>query len=374
MSQPQYAVRDVEKIASPALLFFRDRIESNLERMINIAGSPDRLCPHVKTHKCPNIVQLELARGIRHHKCATLAEAVMLAEAGAASVLVAYPLVGPNCRLFAEMVRHFPKTRFAVIADHPAGLEALSAAAVSLGVQVEVLLDLDVGQHRTGVPCGETAVSLYEKITRLPGLVPGGLHAYDGHNQQPEPEERRRAVAAIVSELQGLLEQLQKRRLPVPRIVVGGTPTFPCWAAQHLPNLQCSPGTCVLHDANYARKFPDLGFTPAALVLTRVVSRPATDRITLDLGYKAICADPPAGQRCVFPDLPDARQVLHNEEHLVLETPLAQRYQPGDVLLAIPAHVCPTCALHDFAYVVENGRINGRWEIPARRRLVALAK
>jgi D-serine deaminase-like pyridoxal phosphate-dependent protein len=166
MSQPQYAVRDVEKIASPALLFFRERIESNLERMINIAGSPDRLCPHVKTHKCPNIVQLELARGIRHHKCATLAEAVMLAEAGAASVLVAYPLVGPNCRLFAEMVRHFPKTRFAVIADHPAGLEALSAAAVSLGVQVEVLLDLDVGQHRTGVPCGETAVSLYEKITR----------------------------------------------------------------------------------------------------------------------------------------------------------------------------------------------------------------
>jgi D-serine deaminase-like pyridoxal phosphate-dependent protein len=65
---------------------------------------------------------------------------------------------------------------------------------------------------------------------------------------------------------------------------------------------------------------------------------------------------------------------LHNEEHLVLETPLAQRYQPGDVLLAIPAHVCPTCALHDFAYVVENGRISGRWEIPARRRLVALAK
>lgn len=369
MSTHPLSVRGLEKILSPALLFFRERIEANLARMLEIAGSPDRLCPHVKTHKCPEIVKLALARGIRQHKCATLAEAVMLAEAGAASVLIAYPMVGPNCGRLAEIVLRFPNTRFSVIADHPTALESLSAAATAAGAQVEVLLDLDVGQHRTGVPCGEAAVALYEKLARLAGIRPGGLHAYDGHNQQPDAEKRRRAVESIVRELTALLEQLQKRRLPVPRIVVGGTPTFACWAAQHLPNLQCSPGTCVLHDANYARKFPELGFTPAAFVLARVVSRPGPERITLDLGYKAICADPPAGQRCVFPDLPDARQVLHNEEHLVLETPLASRYQPGDLLLAIPAHVCPTCALYDFAYVVEGGRIVGRWEIPGRRRL-----
>lgn len=372
MSTHPLPVRGLEKLLSPALMFFREKIEANLARMLEIAGSPDRLCPHVKTHKCPEIVKLTLARGIRQHKCATLMEAVMLAESGAASVLIAYPMVGPNCGRLAEIVLRFPNTRFSVIADHPTALESLSAAATAAGVQVEVLLDLDVGQHRTGVPCGETAVALYEKLERLPGIRPGGLHAYDGHNQQPDVEERRRAVESIVRELTALLEQLQKRRLPVPRIVVGGTPTFACWAAQHLPNLQCSPGTCVLHDANYARKFPELGFTPAAFVLTRVVSRPSPERITLDLGYKAICADPPAGQRCVFPDLPDARQVLHNEEHLVLETPLASRYQPGDMLLAIPAHVCPTCALHDFAYVVEGGRIVGRWEIPGRRRLATV--
>ncbi|GBD34932.1 D-threonine aldolase [bacterium HR36] len=369
MSRQDYSVQGLEKILSPTLLFFREKIENNLARMLEIAGSADRLCPHVKTHKCPEIVKLALARGIRHHKCATLAEAVMLAEAGAASVLLAYPVVGPNCARLAEIMRRFPRTRFAVLADHPAAVEALSAAMTQAGTSVEVLVDLDVGQHRTGVAPGEAAVMLYEKIARLPGLHLGGLHAYDGHNQQPDAEERRRAVDAIVRDLSGLLEQLQQRRLPVPRIVVGGTPTFACWAAQHLPNLQCSPGTCVLHDANYSRKFPELGFVPAAVVLTRVISRPAPDRVTLDLGYKAVCADPPAGQRCVFPDLPDAPQVLHNEEHLVLQTPLAQRYQPGDTLLAIPAHICPTCALHDFAWIVEKGQIVGRWPITARIRM-----
>lgn len=369
MASTEYRVRDLNQILSPALLFFREIVEKNLARMVEIAGSPQRLCPHVKTHKCPEIVKLALARGIRHHKCATLAEAVMLAEAGAPDVLIAYPLVGPNCDRLAQIARRFPATRFSVIADHPAAVEALSAVLAAAGVSVDVLVDLDVGQHRTGVPPAEAAVALYEKIVRLPALRPGGLHAYDGHNQQPEPDERRRAVDAIVRDLDGLLDRLRKRQLPVPRIVVGGTPTFACWAAQHWPNLQCSPGTCVLHDANYSRKFPELGFIPAALVATRVVSRPGADRLTLDLGYKAICADPPAGQRCVFPDLPDARQVLHNEEHLVLETPLAERYRPGDVLLAIPAHVCPTCALHDFAWVVENGTISSRWPISARIRL-----
>lgn len=369
MASVQYRVQDLENICSPALLFFRELLEKNLARMLEIAGSPQRLCPHVKTHKCAEIVKLALARGIRHHKCATLAEAGMLAEVGVPDVLIAYPVVGPNGTRLVEMIRRFPNTRFSVLADHPAALAALSAAMVQAGVVVDVLVDLDVGQHRTGVPPGHAALVLYEKITRLPGLRPGGLHAYDGHNQQPDPNERRQAVDEIVRELSSLLEQLHQRRLPVPRIVVGGTPTFACWAAQHLPNLQCSPGTCVLYDANYARKFPELGFTPAALVLTRVVSRPSPDRITLDLGYKAICADPPAGQRCIFPDLPEARQVLHNEEHLVLETTLAQRYQPGDALLAIPAHVCPTCAMHNFAWVVEDGKIISRWPITGCTRL-----
>jgi D-serine deaminase-like pyridoxal phosphate-dependent protein len=115
-----------------------------------------------------------------------------------------------------------------------------------------------------------------------------------------------------------------------------------------------------------------LVFPPAAVMLTRVISRPAADRITLDLGYKAVASDPPAGQRVMFPDLPDAQQVLQNEEHLVLQTAHANEFQPGDELLAIPRHVCPTCALHRAMFVIAGGQLVDRWEIASRDRWLTL--
>jgi D-serine deaminase-like pyridoxal phosphate-dependent protein len=115
-----------------------------------------------------------------------------------------------------------------------------------------------------------------------------------------------------------------------------------------------------------------LRFTPAALLLTRVVSRPTKDRVTLDLGYKAVASDPPAGNRVMFPDLPDAKAVLQNEEHLVLETSQADRFQPGDELFAIPRHVCPTSAMHKDVYVVSAGKLIGNWKVAARDRVLTI--
>jgi D-serine deaminase-like pyridoxal phosphate-dependent protein len=134
------------------------------------------------------------------------------------------------------------------------------------------------------------------------------------------------------------------------------------------PGLECSPGTFVLHDHGYSTRYPDLGFTPAALLLTRVVSKPVSKRLTLDLGYKAVASDPPAGKRCILLNLPDYQPVLHNEEHLVVDTPLASHFSPGDALYAMPTHICPTCAMHRHAYVVENGQVIDRWAIAARDR------
>jgi D-serine deaminase-like pyridoxal phosphate-dependent protein len=136
--------------------------------------------------------------------------------------------------------------------------------------------------------------------------------------------------------------------------------------------LELSPGTTVFYDAGYTSAFPDLQFQIAAVLLTRVVSRPSPDRVTLDLGYKACASDPPAGRRLVFPDLPDAEQVLQNEEHLVLKTPQADRFQPGDELVAIPWHICPTTALHKQVYVVSGGRLVGRWDVAARDRCLTI--
>jgi D-serine deaminase-like pyridoxal phosphate-dependent protein len=157
----------------------------------------------------------------------------------------------------------------------------------------------------------------------------------------------------------------------VPRIIVGGTPTFPIYAEMDLPGLECSPGTCFLHDHGYGTRYADLaGFTPAALLLTRVISRPTSGHLTLDLGYKAVASDPPAGKRCVLLNVPDYEPVLQNEEHLVVKTPHAAQFPPGAEVYAVPTHICPTCAMHRQALVVENGNITQTWDIVARDRIL----
>jgi D-serine deaminase-like pyridoxal phosphate-dependent protein len=370
---PCYTIRDTSGIFSPALLFYKDLIRANIARAVELAGAAERLRPHAKTHKTREIIGLGMEAGIRKWKCATIAEAEMIASCGVPDVLIAYPLVGPNCTRLSRLIGAYPQCRFAVLADHPAGIMALSQAMTAASQEVDVLLDIDVGQHRTGIAPGTEAVELYEMIHRSPGLRAGGLHVYDGHNHQESFVERQTALQTQLEPVFKLRTMLAEKGLPIPRFVSGGTPTFPIHARLDVPGLECSPGTLILHDHGYGSRFPDLvGFTPAALLLTRVISRPTPTRLTLDLGHKAVAADPPAGKRCLLLDVPDYEPMVHSEEHLVVETPAAERYRPGDEIFAIPTHVCPTVALHRRAYVIENGQVIGTWEIAARDRVLSV--
>jgi len=365
---PRHRIEDTSEIISPGLVVFADIVRDNLVRMIRIAGTPERLRPHCKTHKMREIVELELDMGITRHKCATFAEAEMLAGAGVTDILLAYNLVGQIIVRAARFLEANPEVRLIVNADHPAPVAALGREMEAAGATVGVLLDVDTGQGRTGVVPGDEAIALYEHIAQTPGVEPAGLHHYDGHNHQTPLDERAAAVHACWKPTAALRDALEARGLPVPRIVAGGTGSFPIYAAMNDPALELSPGTCVLHDAGYARDFPDMDFTPAALVLTRVISRTAPNRATFDLGSKACASDPPAGHRLSFPDFPDAREVLQNEEHLVLEADALADLAPGDETLAVPMHICPTSALHKQAFVVRDGRVAERWDVAARDR------
>ena len=123
-----YALHDAAAVFSPALLFYKDLIRRNIARIVEMAGDPGRLRPHVKTHKTREIVRMELEAGVQKHKCATIAEAEMIASSGAPDVLISYPLVGPNLGRLVELVRTFPQTRFSTLFDHPDATRALSAA------------------------------------------------------------------------------------------------------------------------------------------------------------------------------------------------------------------------------------------------------
>ncbi len=370
---PTYLLHDTTTVFTPALIFYKDLIRQNIARALVIAGGPGRLRPHVKTHKTREIARLELEAGITKHKCATLAEAEMLAQAGTPNVLLAYNMVGPNCGRLARLIGKYPGCRFSVVADHPTATKQLSDAVAAAGTTVDVLIDLDVGQHRTGIAPGPAAAELYESFARLPGLRPGGFHVYDGHNHQESIHDRQTMALRGLEPVLALRDAVEKKGLPVPCIVAGGTPTFPVYARLDLPGLELAPGTCFLHDDGYGSRFADLaGFRPAALLLTRVISRPTPTRVTLDLGYKAVASDPPAGKHCVLLNVPDYQAILQNEEHLVVETPAADRFGPGDEVYAVPTHICPTVAMHQHAYVAEGGRITEKWAITARDRMLTV--
>ena len=365
-----YAIRDTSRMLSPSLVIFREIVRRNLDAMVAMAGSPDRLRPHVKTHKMPAVVRMVEAMGITRHKCATIAEAEMIAQTGGRDVLIAYPLVGPNVARFVSLMNAYPATTFRVTVESEQAASALSGArSIEPGrKRISVLVDLDVGMGRTGVTA-DAAERLYRLVASLPGLEVGGLHAYDGQIRDADPTDRVRSATPGIESVLRLRDRLLDTGMAVPRLVLGGTPTFSIHAALDEPNVECSAGTAPFYDAGYAAKFPDLPFTPAALVLTRVISGPRGNRITLDLGHKAIAADP-AGDRLKFVDLPGAKLGPQSEEHLVVEAPDVARYTEGTSLLAIPTHICPTCALHAFAYVIEGGEVVDRWEITARDRVI----
>ncbi len=366
-----YRVDAVESLESPALLVFLPILKQNLQRMIALAGAAARLRPHVKTHKMPALVRLLEASGVHKHKCATIAEAEMIAAAGGCDVLLAYPLVGPNVARFVALTEAFPATTFRATVDHPDAARLLARRAVERNVRpVPVLVDVDLGMGRTG-SAPAAAQALYALVANLPGLEPDGLHGYDGHHRQSDPGERRHAAEAGAAALARLRQRLIDDGLPVPRLVLGGTPTFPFHAQNQLPGVECSPGTCLLHDHSYGSKFPDLPFQPAALLLGRVISKPATGRLCIDIGSKAVAADP-MGDRLQLLGIAGAALGPQSEEHLVVSTVASDQFRLGETILAIPTHICPTCALHREAIVIDGGRVVDRWPAVARDRKLAI--
>lgn len=356
-------------VASPALLLFEERIETNLQLMIETVGDAGRLRPHVKTHKLAPLVARQLELGIRKFKAATMAEAEMCAMAGAPDVLLALPPVGPNIQRLCALARNFPGTRFSTLVDDAGAIRALGAAAVEAGLTLDVFLDLDCGQHRTGVPAGQEAIELYRRAGSTRGLRAAGLHAYDGHIHESDPILRRAQYEAAIAPVLALRQQLESAGLPVPTLVAGGTPTFPFHAA--CSDRECSPGTTVLWDFGYGDKLADLPFLPAAVLLTRVVSKPGPGRLCLDLGHKAVAAENPH-PRVRLLELPDAPVVSQSEEHLVIETQRAAEFAVGDTLHGIPRHICPTVALYSEATVVRGGAAVDRWAITARARRLTI--
>lgn len=361
-----YKINDPSKILTPALIYYEDIIRENTKKVIEMAGGPRRLWPHVKSHKMTEMVKMQLHMGITRFKCATLAEAEMAAAAGAGHVLLAYPLVGPNMNEYLNLTKKYPAAKFYALGDDLNCLAELDAKAAELGVNTGFFIDVNMGMNRTGVETG----SLYEFVKaalKLASIRFCGLHCYDGQVHTADITERGKEVEAMTADIQKVIRMLKSDGVEIPAVIAGGSPTFPC----HIPqqDVFLSPGTVFLWDSGYLSSYPDLGLTPGAAVMTRVISHPAQGLFTLDLGCKAIACDP-QGSRGVVTGLEHASALFQSEEHWVYKMdPGFENHRPriGEVFYVIPTHICPTTALYSRAITVKNGEVTGSWHVDARR-------
>ena len=367
MEKTWYLVDNVDEYDSPALFIYPDRIKNNIRRLLEKADA-ERLRPHVKTNKMAEVCELMLDAGIKKFKAATIAEAEMLAMIQAPDVLLAYPPGVPKIKRLIRLIQKYPATKFSCLVDHVTSAGALSVMFSKAGVTASVYIDLNLGMNRTGI-LPENAITLYQQIHALPAIEVLGLHAYDGnirdHDEIVRKEKCIRAFAPALI-LKKDLEKLSG--LPM-TLIAGGSPT--CLIHAAAGGRECSPGTFIFWDKGYAEQLPEQPFEWAALLMTRVISIPAPDAICVDLGNKSVASENPQ-PRVFFLNAPDALPTIHSEEHLVLKVPDSSQYTPGDVLYGVPWHICPSVALYDKAFVVENNRVTGFWNVIARNREISV--
>lgn len=367
---PWYSIDDLSRLDTPALVVYPNRVKQNIARLISTVGDTSRLRPHVKTSKSREAAHLLLEAGIQKFKCATIAEAEMLAMIGAPDVLLAYQPNTTKIHRLIELIKAYPETRFSCLVDNQDTAQALSDQAVAAGLVVPVYIDLNVGMNRTGIAPGEAVLTLYAELEKWPGVQPVGLHAYDGQLRNPDIAARTAECDAGFWPVQLLSETLAAKGHGKPIIVAGGSPSFPIHAKR--PEVECSPGTFIYWDKGYQTILPEQAFLPAALVVARVISLPTSSRICVDLGHKSVAAEGDLVQRVTFLNAPELKAVGQSEEHLVLEAGEGHAYKVGDVLYGLPNHICPTVALYERAYTIEDGTITGEWRTIARDRTIAV--
>lgn len=364
-----------EDIDSPSLIYYEDVIEENINKAIGLAGTVERLWPHMKTHKSSALLKKQIERGIVRFKCATIAEAEVCAMAGGTHALLAYPLVGPKILRFIKLREKYPKTTFWAIGDDLKQLELLGKAAGAelkdppgaKQTPINTLIDVNMGMNRTGV-LPLNLEDFYLKAIKLPGLSIKGFHCYDGHLLTTDFNERRAEANSATEGIWKVKSSLEKQGYEIPVLVMGGTPTFSCH--RETENVFLSPGTFFVQDYDHNQKYQDLPFAPGAAILSRVISHPNEGLFTIDTGSKAIATDPPV--RGMIYDYPQAKPSLQSEEHWVWELKGEELPPIGTVVYVLPAHICPTSALYPGVQVVKNGKQVDYWEISGRNRKITI--
>ncbi len=344
-------------IETPAVVVDRDVLERNVARMAEaVRARGFELRPHAKTHKLPEVAELQLAAGAAGLTVATIGEAEVFVERGARDVFLAYPLWLTPAKA-ARLLAVRERARVVV------GLDSAESAANTgrLVPGLEVLVEVDSGHHRSGV--APQAVVDVAEAARQAGLVVVGAFTFPGHSYGPDA-----AAPAAHGERDALVTAgylLRTAGFDVRVLSGGSTPSVAATEAGGATEVR--PGVYVFGDAQQW----ELGHVaPADIALTVLATVVSVhdDRVILDAGSKVIGADRPAWAtgHGRLPDHPDARITALSEHHATVVGDGLPGL--GERVRVVPNHVCNVVNLVDEVVVVRGGVVEERWAVAARGR------
>jgi D-serine deaminase-like pyridoxal phosphate-dependent protein len=359
-------------IPTPALLVDLDLLESNLRKMANHcrnAGCSIR--PHAKTHKCPEIARRQIAVGAVGVSTATVAEAEAMVAAGIPGVLLTSPIVEPvKIQRMVDLAVAGGEILLAV--GHALEVDRLADRAEAAGVRIDVLIDLDVGDHRFGCPPGQPALELARRISERPILQIRGVQAYLGLAAHVEGfAARERTSMEAMSRAVETREALLKAGFNAAFLSCASTGTY---------NIDCRlPGPIELQSGSYVFmdvEYRGIGrrdansvyddFEQSLTVLTTVVSESYADLVTVDAGVKSFASD--SACRPEAKGRPSLNYQFHGDEFgRITASAGADLPRIGERLEFYPPHCDPTVNLYDRIYVLRGDDVEDVWEIVARK-------
>jgi D-serine deaminase-like pyridoxal phosphate-dependent protein len=351
----------LSEIDTPALIVDLDVAEANIIKMARfLAGHGVALRPHVKNHKSPYFARKQIAAGAIGVCVAKVGEAEVMAEGGIQDIFIANEIVTPV--KIARLMAVAGVAKVSVAVDTERNLRDLSAAARKSGVEIGVLVDVNIRLNRCGVEPGGPAVALARAAADMSGVRFEGLMGYEGHITGACNDEKARAeTLQSLDKLLCTIRAVEDAGLPVRVVSAGGTSTYAVAGAyERVTEIQA--GSYIFMDGNYVNELDH--FSPAMTVLSTVISRPAPGRAILDCGLKSISTT--SGQPRTV-GTPGAEFLRLNAEHgHVKLTGDAQRLKVGDKLQLLPMHGETTINIHNEYFCMRKGVLETIVPVAAR--------
>lgn len=347
---------------SPYLLLDLAAFECNVKHMaqtiIGVGGK--RWRPHVKAIRAPALALRLISAGAQGVTCATVGEAQAMVAAGITDVLVASNVATPAALdLLAELNR---TAQVMVAVDAPAHVRLLAKAARRTGVTIGVVIEVDVGLARSGVPPGDAALELGQQVQAESSLSLHGLMAWEGHTTRiADADVKARAIRDCVGQLTLTAQQCLQAGLPIGIVSCGGTGTFE--TASLLPGVtELQAGGGVFGDRRYRTEF-HVPLEQALVLRATVLSRPTARRVVCNAGWRCLGVYPTESQAL---NLPGVVHMAHAAEHLTLECDRdVVGFGVGERIDLAVGYADATVFLHKTIYAARDGLVVEVFALPA---------